>query len=103
MKEHLIAVQGATRRRGDRLILDHIDLTIGRGEIVTLIGPNGAGKSTLVRAILGLEPLDAGRIDRPDDLSVGYLPQRYQLDPALPLSVRRLLTLTEQHPQERLE
>lgn len=92
-----VALSGAVLRRGARLVLDHIDLSIGRGEIVTLIGPNGAGKSTIVRAVLGLEKLDGGEVRRAPGLTAAYLPQRHHLDPALPLTVRRLLTLTRSH------
>ncbi|MHB1206418.1 MAG: ATP-binding cassette domain-containing protein [Rhodospirillaceae bacterium] len=89
----LIALRHATVTRGARRILDNVDFTIGRGEIVTLIGPNGAGKSTLVKVALGLERLDEGVMWRAPDLTVGYQPQKYTLDPALPLTVRRLVTL----------
>lgn len=101
--ETVAALTGAVVSRNRRNVLDGIDLAVSRGEIVTLIGPNGAGKSTAVRAILGMETLDAGTVYRAPGLKVGYLPQRHALDPALPLSVRRLLTLTENHPPARLE
>jgi molybdate transport system ATP-binding protein len=39
-----------------------IDLQVDDGEVVALLGPNGAGKTTVLRAIAGLQPLDAGRI-----------------------------------------
>ncbi len=93
-KPPAVALVGAVLKRNDRHVLDHVDLSVGAGEIVTVIGPNGAGKSTLIRAALGLEKLDAGEVRRAPALTVAYLPQRYQLDPALPLSVRRILTLT---------
>jgi zinc transport system ATP-binding protein len=96
------SLSGAVLNRNDRLVLDHVDLTVGRGEIVTVIGPNGAGKSTLLRAILGLEKLDAGTLRLAPGLTLAYLPQRYHLDPALPLSVRRILTLTHAPTEERL-
>ena len=48
---------------GDRLVLDHLDLKIGRGEWVALVGANGCGKSTLLRAIAGLIPYE-GTITR---------------------------------------
>lgn len=47
---------------GSREILHGIDLTVNRGEIVSLIGPNGCGKTTLLRAVCGLLPLSAGEI-----------------------------------------
>ena len=102
MSEPLVDVRAATVRRDGRAILDHIDLQIRAREIVTLIGPNGAGKSTLVKAILGLERPDSGEINRRANLKIGYQPQRFSLNPALPMPVRRLLTLTKPHARSRL-
>ncbi|MBX7200231.1 MAG: metal ABC transporter ATP-binding protein [Rhodospirillaceae bacterium] len=99
----LIALRHGCISRGGRKILDNVDFTVDRGEIVTLIGPNGAGKSTLVKAALGLERLDSGALWRAPDLTVGYQPQKYSLDPALPLSVRRLVTLNSAAPADRIK
>jgi zinc transport system ATP-binding protein len=90
----LISGRGLTLRFGHRLILDHVNLDVRAGEIVTIIGPNGAGKSTLVRVLLGLEAASAGEILRKPGLRVGYVPQRFPLAPNVPLDVRRLLVLT---------
>jgi iron complex transport system ATP-binding protein len=49
-------------RRGDRVVLAGIDLSISSEECVALIGPNGSGKTTLLLAIMGLLPLDGGSI-----------------------------------------
>jgi zinc transport system ATP-binding protein len=97
MSEALIEVRGGTITRGGRRILDHIDIALRRREIVTLVGPNGAGKSTLIKVALGLERLDQGTVHHAPKLKVGYQPQKVSLDQTLPLSVRRFLTLTEQH------
>ena len=43
---------------GDRQVLNSIDLTVNRGEVVAIMGPSGSGKSTLLRMINHLEPLD---------------------------------------------
>ena len=95
--------RGIVVRFGDRTVLDHVDLAVSPGEIVTLVGPNGAGKSTLVRVILGLLKPDAGDVERPRGLHIGYAPQRLAVDPVLPLTVRRFLTLGVKAPRERLQ
>ena len=89
----LISARGLNLARGGRPILIDIDIDIGAGEIVTVIGPNGAGKTTLVRALLGLEPLDGGEIRRKGGLIVGYAPQRFDIDRAIPLTVARFVAL----------
>ncbi|HWC88479.1 MAG TPA: amino acid ABC transporter ATP-binding protein [Pirellulales bacterium] len=58
----LILMERVTKRYGQRVILDEIDLSVREGETVALIGPSGGGKSTLLRAINALHPIDAGRI-----------------------------------------
>jgi len=102
-REILIEVRRGSVTRGGRTILDHVDVAVRRGEIVTLVGPNGAGKSTLVKVALGLERLDAGEIHRAANLKIGYQPQKLALDQTLPLSVRRFLTLTQKQTDARLE
>lgn len=90
----LLSARDATLDIGGRRILDHVNLDVRGGEIVTIIGPNGAGKSTLVRAMLGLVPLTSGSIEMRKGLRVGYVPQRFPLTANVPLSVARLLSLT---------
>ncbi|MGM0571535.1 zinc ABC transporter ATP-binding protein ZnuC [Marinobacter sp.] len=75
-------------------VVDHVSLTVNRGDILTIIGPNGAGKTTLIKAILGIQPLTRGTIRKAPSLQIGYVPQHLQLQPTLPLSVRRFMALT---------
>ena len=49
----MIEIRGVTHRYGHKLVLDRIDLTVGRGETLVLMGPNGAGKSTLLSIVAG--------------------------------------------------
>ena len=51
---HCIEARGLTKKFGNTLALNNVNLTIAPGRIVGLIGPNGAGKTTLLKAILGL-------------------------------------------------
>ncbi len=92
----LIAAEGICLTREGRLTLDHVDVDIADGEIVTLIGPNGAGKTSLVRVLLGLEPAGSGVIRRREGLVVGYVPQRFDRDAAIPMTVERFIRLGAQ-------
>ncbi|MBZ4318604.1 amino acid ABC transporter ATP-binding protein [Streptomyces huiliensis] len=58
----LIELRGVNKYYGKLHVLQDIDLTVGRGEVVVIIGPSGSGKSTLCRTINRLEPIDSGTI-----------------------------------------
>ncbi|MQS15738.1 amino acid ABC transporter ATP-binding protein [Streptomyces kaniharaensis] len=58
----LVVLSKVNKHFGDLHVLQDIDLTIARGEVVVVIGPSGGGKSTLCRAINRLETIDSGEI-----------------------------------------
>ena len=58
----LLALQGVHAHYGKSHILHGIDLTVGRGEVVSLLGRNGAGRSTTMKSIMGLVDVTGGRI-----------------------------------------
>jgi iron(III) transport system ATP-binding protein len=57
-----IEVVGVHKRFGEAPVLRGVDLTVPEGSVVALLGPSGCGKTTLLRAVAGLEPIDAGAI-----------------------------------------
>ena len=89
----LISASGVTVRYGGRPVLDGVDLSVAPGEIVTLIGPNGSGKTTFLRAVLGLIRPDGGDVARRPGLTIGYVPQRVEIDRTLPLTLRRFVMM----------
>jgi zinc transport system ATP-binding protein len=89
----LVSGEGLGLTLAGRQILENIDIAVHAGEIVTLIGPNGAGKTTLARLLLGLVKPTQGIVKRMPGLRAGYVPQRFPIDPAIPIDVRRFLTL----------
>jgi len=58
----LVVLSNVNKWFGDLHVLQDIDMSIDRGEVVVVIGPSGSGKSTLCRAINRLEPIDKGEI-----------------------------------------
>jgi zinc/manganese transport system ATP-binding protein len=92
-----LRVEGVTVRLGGRTVLDDVSFQVGAGEFTGLIGPNGAGKTTLFRVILGLQPPATGSVrvggGRRSGHAVGYVPQKFQLDPDMPLRGRDLIGL----------
>src|SRR6266568_2507553 len=90
-----LTVAGLAAGYGDTPTITDVDLTVHRGEIVTVLGPNGAGKSTLLKAVLGVIRPMAGsvllgdrdlatlRSDQICRLSVGYVPQLRDTFPRL--------------------
>ena len=59
----VIAARGLTRRFGDTIALDEVDLQVPAGQVCALLGRNGAGKTTFIRCALGLLPPSEGSID----------------------------------------
>jgi ABC-2 type transport system ATP-binding protein len=87
--ETVIETHGLTRRFGELVALDGVDLAVERGEVFGCLGPNGSGKSTLMRMLLGLlAPSEGGArvlgCEMPRDAErlrplVGYMTQRFSL------------------------
>ncbi|MCY7396505.1 MAG: ABC transporter ATP-binding protein [Nocardioides sp.] len=91
----VIELQGGAVAIGGRPVLRGIDLVVDDGDFIALMGANGSGKSTLVRALTGLRPLAAGRLelfgtpfaDFSDWRRVGFVPQRTGATSGVPASV----------------
>ena len=56
----VIDVHGLTKSFNGKMVVDHIDLSVQRGEIVGFLGPNGSGKTTTIRMMCGLLTPDGG-------------------------------------------
>ena len=101
-RETLVEAKNLYVELGGREILRDVNLSVRRGEVVTLIGPNGAGKSTLVRILLGLLKPTRGTVVRRPNIRVGYMPQLMTIDRDLPMTVWRFLKLSGVSARDRL-
>jgi spermidine/putrescine transport system ATP-binding protein len=86
----LLRLEGITKSFGHVEVLRGLDLSVGRGEFITLLGPSGCGKTTILRIIAGLETADSGRVFMdgldvsalgPDKRGVNMVFQNYALFP----------------------
>lgn len=68
----VVEVRGLTKRFGERVVLDGLDLTIGQGEFVALLGRSGSGKSTLLRVLAGLDADVEGEVTVQGTVSVAF-------------------------------
>lgn len=86
MSERVIETRGLTKRYGDLVAVDALDLSVKSGEVFGLLGPNGSGKTTTILMLMGLTEPTAGRVRvlnldpvrKPLSVKarVGYLPER---------------------------
>jgi ABC-type Mn2+/Zn2+ transport system ATPase subunit len=89
-----MSLQNAKMGYDSEPVLEHVDLTIGAGDLIGLAGPNGSGKTTLFRTMLGLLPILDGALTRGCPLeNFGYVPQNAALDPQFPLSVGEVVEM----------
>jgi len=109
-----LALHGITKRYGKLVANDHIDLSVGAGEIHALLGENGAGKSTLMKIVYGVTSPDAGRIEWEGEaisiaspaqarkLGIGMVFQHFSLFETLTVAENIALGLDEREPAPQL-
>lgn len=107
----LLEVKHLTKRFGDSSVLENINITVKKGEVVVILGPSGCGKSTLLRCINALEDIQGGEIlidgenivrsPKTSDImsKVGMVFQSYDLFPHL--NVIDNITLAPRKVQKR--
>ncbi|HZN79139.1 MAG TPA: metal ABC transporter ATP-binding protein [Mycobacterium sp.] len=90
---------GARLAFGDRVLWDHLDLTVRAGEFVAVLGPNGTGKTSLLKVLLGQLPLSAGTVSvagrrvEAGSERIGYVPQHRSVERGLSMRGQDLVGL----------
>src|SRR6187455_877278 len=87
--EAAIVARGLTRRFGDLVAVDHVDLDVPRAQVYGFLGPNGSGKSTTIRMLCGLLTPSEGEVEvlglkipaQAEALKrrIGYMTQKFSL------------------------
>jgi len=71
----VLELDGISKHYGDKVVYDHIDFAVERGQRVALVGENGAGKSTLLKILAGVLGFDGGRRTEGHGVSIHYFAQ----------------------------
>jgi len=102
LSDNVIEVKKLTRKFKQLKAVDGISFNVGKGEIFGFLGPNGAGKTTLLRALIGdvkhtgqLVFVPSAGTDEPRRPSVGYVPQRMEIDKTTPMTVLDLFAAAQ--------
>jgi len=90
---NLVEFVNVSKSFNQKSLLSDVSFAIKKYEITTLIGPNGAGKTTIARLILGLDQATSGRIVIAPGSKIGYVPQKLDLSPDLPITAEKFLNL----------
>ena len=100
----MISIEGLTVEFGGFTLLDKITYVINKRDRIALVGKNGAGKSTMLKIIAGLQQPTSGVVNRPKDITIGYLPQQMQLSDSRTVTEEAALAFSHiQEMQERLD
>lgn len=81
MGKNIISIEELNKAFAEKLICKDNSFGIFENEKIGLVGINGCGKSTLLKLLIGIEPVDSGKITYRKNIRTGYLPQIPQLDP----------------------
>ncbi len=89
----ILEVKNLNVEIGGVKILDDINFTVDKGDVLVIIGPNGAGKTILLKSLLKLINY-SGEIKWAPNVKIGYVPQRMDIETDIPLTVKEFLNLT---------
>ncbi len=91
----MVSVNNVSLLFGSFVLLDEVSFLITRQERIGLTGRNGAGKSTLMKIIAGLQDPTSGSIERPRELTTGYLEQQMKVSDTTTVLEEALTSFTE--------
>ncbi len=91
----ILSVKNVSVKLDGNSILDDINLSLEKGDSLSIIGPNGSGKTVFLRALLGMLPY-TGAIAWAPGARLGYVPQKIDADRHLPITINNLLSAKQQ-------
>ena len=93
MAEKALEVNDLGVSFGEEVILKNLSFEVSKGESIAIIGPNGSGKTTLFKCLLGSISYKKGEIKWGENIKLGYVPQRIDLERSLTTTLKDFLNL----------
>lgn len=90
----LLELENISLKSDKDYILKNISFNIEKNKITTLIGPNGGGKTSIAKIILGIITPSSGKLIKKFKYKIGYMPQKIELNPTIPITANDFLKLT---------
>lgn len=87
----VLKIENLTLAYNNKKILDDINLSMKKGDVVTILGPNGGGKTSLVKVVAGINKNYTGSVIFADDMRISYMPQNFSISSLMPVTVEYLL------------
>ncbi|MFL3876361.1 metal ABC transporter ATP-binding protein [Wolbachia endosymbiont of Trichogramma kaykai] len=87
----ILKIENLTLSYGNKKVLDNINISVQRGDIVTILGPNGGGKTSLVKAVAGINKGFIGSIVFADNIKISYMPHNFSIGNLMPITVEYFL------------
>jgi len=100
---NLLSVEDLSVKRGRDFVLENVSFKLPECKITGLTGPNGGGKSTLFDVLLGLQPIDSGRLVWSRPIHHASVPQQFRDQRSLPIRVRDFVSMGKWVPKQILD
>ncbi|WP_395462900.1 metal ABC transporter ATP-binding protein [Wolbachia endosymbiont of Cantharis cryptica] len=87
----ILKIENLTLVYGNKKVLDGINISVERGDVVTILGPNGGGKTSLVKVVAGINKNCTGSVMFADNIKISYMPQNFSISNLMPITVEYFL------------
>ncbi|APR97943.1 metal ABC transporter ATP-binding protein [Wolbachia endosymbiont of Folsomia candida] len=91
VNDNILEIENLALAYDNKTVLDDINISIKRGDVVTILGPNGGGKTSLVKAVAGINKNYTGNIVLAENTKISYMPQNFSISNLMPITVEYFL------------
>ena len=102
MGEEILKVEKLSVEFYGQKVVENVNFSLKRGEVLAVVGPNGSGKSVLFRALLDLVPY-SGKVTWQKGIITGYVPQKLAVEKDFPLTAGEFMALRGARPEKETE